>query len=160
MTMNSRNEEEQGSLAPPDPPEPTKTWRGTVVIVLVVVVFSMAFALLLFRWKQLQTFSTPLRYEGYHRFSGVLVEPEAVFGSELPKIRVRKDDGRIIVLPVLPHVEGGPDLASLPPGICVEGYVRHRKGYVEEVMIRVGSLEYFLDSDGQWTINPIDENGG
>ncbi len=157
MTMQQRNLDEPESMAPPDPPAPYKTWRGTVVIILIAVAFFAIFGMALFRWKQLQSFSTQLRYEGYHRFSGVLVEPEEVFGSELPKIRVKRDDGRIIVLPVLPKVENGPDLASLPVSTCVEGYVRHRRGYVEEVMIRAGSLEYFLDSNGVWTINPVDD---
>ena len=146
------------SLAPPDPPLPVKTWRGTVLIGAVVLVFLGLFAFLLFRWAQLQTFSPELRFEGYHRFSGVLLAPLPVFGTDLFKLRVRAEDGEELIFPPVPDVKtGAPSLLSYPAGTCVTGFVRHHKGYLAEMGLALSGLDYHFDGDLGWMVTRADE---
>ena len=158
--MSEEKEAQQplGSMAPPDPPLPVKTWRGTLLIGGAVLVFLGIFAFLLFRWAQLQTFSPDLRFEGYHRFTGVLMAPLPVFGSDLVKLRVKAEDGQELVFPPIPEVEtGGPLLLSYPPGTCLSGFVRHHKGYLSEIEIVLGGFTYHFDGDLGWIVTPADE---
>lgn len=145
-------------LTPPDPPEPFKTWRGTVLIAVAATAFAAVLALVMYRWYELQTFSDALRFEGYHRFSGSLLEPLPVAGSDLIKLRVLSDDGGELVLPPMADVEParGKPLTIYKPGTCVEGWARHHRGYLVEVGLRIEGLDYYFEGDSGWIVRNAD----
>lgn len=145
-----------GSMAPPDPPEPRKTWRGTLVIAVVVASFGVVMTFVLFRWYELQTFSEDLRFEGYHRFTGTMLPPLPVSGSDLLKPRVRTEDGEELVLPAVPDLPEnlGPSLASWPETACVTGHARHHKGFLSELLFTIDGTDYFYEGDAGWVVRP------
>ncbi len=117
-----------------------------------------AFIFVLVRWKDLMSFSPELRFEGYHRFAGTLLSPAPVTGSDLIMLRVRAEDGESLTLPALKDVSGeGRPLASYPVGTCVEGWVRHRKGFISEVRITVDGTDYYQDKDIGWIVRKTQE---
>jgi hypothetical protein len=157
--MTEKAPHQTQSMAPPDPPLPVKTWRGTVVIAIAGLVFFAAVAFALYRWAQLQSFSPELRFEGYHRFVGTTEQPIPIYGSSLFKIRIRTQDGHELTLPPVPDVTGGsaPSLRSLAPATCIEGYVNNRKGYLAQMMLKAGGTVYLLSGDEDWVTNPADD---
>lgn len=157
MSENEPKDEYYGSMTPPDPPLPMKTWRGTLAIAVASLFFLAILAFVVDRWAALQSFSPELRSEGYYRFSGKLEPPVRVFASDLIKLRIATGDGKTLVLPPVPEVRGdGRTLAGYPPGTCVEGYVHNRKNFLAQVQIKIEGKTYLLNGSTDWLVIPSD----
>jgi hypothetical protein len=151
MSESMRDTDRLSSMAPPDPPPPYKTWRGTLVLTSMALALIAVIAFMCFRWAQLQSFSPELRFEGTHRFSGTLLSPKKIFGSDMIKFRLRTEDGRVLILPPAPDTTGDlPRLTSYPEGTCAEGYVENHKGYMAVLEIGIEGKSFLLTGQEGW----------
>ena len=143
--------------SPPPPPEPRHTWRTAAYTALFVGITVLAMTLLMRRWAVLQDYSEEMRAEGYHRFAGTMMPPETVAGSPVVKFRIKTDAGDVVTLPAMEDVDDAargdaPPLSAYPEGTCVEGYARHHKGFMSEVVFRVDGWLYMRDGDVGWMV--------
>jgi hypothetical protein len=104
----------------------------------------------------MSNYSTWLNVDGTYHFSGTFTTARKVFLSDRYKLVIQSDEKREIVLPPLPSptVDGRPLFRSLASGAPVDGDITVKKGFLNDLSIRVGPQTYHFDGDAGWLALP------
>ena len=141
-------------MAAPEVPLPKKTIPGSIGCMTAFLLALALIGLAVAYFYSLADYTTSLNVDGTYRFSGTLAGVKKVFFVERYKLVIAAPDGDRVTLPPVPSpiVDGKPLFKTIKLGLCVDGDVTSKEGFLHDLAIKIGEQSYHYDTAAGWLV--------
>ncbi len=172
----TRNEPLEPNVVPlmeaPEVEPPRKTIPGSIGCLSAFIIALALIALALAHFYSMSNYSTRLNVDGTYHFSGKVAGVQKVLFSDRYKLVIDTTANEKLILPPVPSPEenGVKVMSGLASGLCVDGDLTVKQGFLRDLSLKLGDRQYHFDTDAGWvaplpseqpvgvTVTPTEEN--
>jgi len=136
----------------PEVPLPRKTIPGSIGCLSAFVLMLVLIGVVVAYFYTISDYSTELNVDGTYHFSGTLVKVKKVLFVSRYKLVIAAQNGKRLTLPPLisPEVNGQKLFLALKPGLCVDGDITSKQGFLHDLSIKLGDQTFQFDTAAGW----------
>ncbi len=156
----------------PEVEPPRKTIPGSIGCLSAFIIALALIALALAHFYSMSNYSTRLNVDGTYHFSGKVAGVQKVLFSDRYKLVIDTTANEKLILPPVPSPEenGVKVMSGLASGLCVDGDLTVKQGFLRDLSLKLGDRQYHFDTDAGWvaplpseqpvgvTVTPTEEN--
>jgi hypothetical protein len=140
----------------PEVPEPRKTIPGSIGCFAAFLAGLALVGVIVAYFYSMSDYSTELNVDGTYHFTGTLGAAHKVIFSDRYKLAIRVPGKKDLVLPPLPspRVDGRPVFPNARLGVCANGDITVKRGFLNDLSLELGDQRFHFDADAGWLIRP------
>jgi len=140
----------------PEVEPPRKTIPGSIGCLSAFILALILIALTIAHFYSMSNYSTRLNVDGTYHFSGKVAGVQKVLFSDRYKLVIDTTANEKLVLPPVPSPEdnGVKVMTALATGLCVDGDLPVKQGFLRDLSLKLGDRQYHFDTDAGWVAPP------